>query len=563
MSIENITDDDGKQTITFGHTVVEIAVKNLNVGVETEDGGGEEMTRGSVGMPQEILESAEVYEIGTIFLTEEIDLIDEDAVEEAAEGDEPVRSAGDDSGDTADTSRVNLTVPDEGGEHGRAVLYIDEGGGVTIHFPVSDSDVDKMKLEEEEKEQLRGGDGLQFVIPMRDVPAAEVVEGDSEADLAEGEATRGVVGIIGRKMLKIIAWKVGGMLVEEYGPKAVRLWETNRRPMRIVGRDTLFVKGAPKIGGLLPASGGAKTLLFIHGTFSRIASGFGGVDQNDAPKDADPIYPFLDHLKSVYEDRIYGYDHPTVASGIATNVMHFFDQLGPGKHCFDIVAHSRGGVLTRAIRDVTTGHLTVEKMKQLYMEDAARGNYADELIQWGHEWKLNPEVEVEIGKIVLSGATNAGTDLVDGENIKQLIEILLTATNVLPDGVDLAVDALLEVIKILATGEESKLPGLDDQKPGSDFLAALNGTPGENDYIIRVNTKPNRVLLRMFEQTWDKMFRNVMNDLVVPYDSVGNWHSGDFKPGNDLSFKETDSIWHCSIFSDETTQNFVKKILTS
>lgn len=458
------------------------------------------MRSGGVGLTPAVLQSADVREMGTVVL----------------EDHRPEREQ---------EKSVTLYVPGGYQEDGRLLLYFDEDGGVSFHLP---------HLERQPSAVIRAGgeQPLRFDVPIRK-PVAKP---------ADAARVRGVGGMIAKKVLKIIGWKVLGAAARQIGPALVRCWEDKYRPMRVLDRESLFVPdGRPSIERIPTAT---KSLLFIHGTFSRVAQAFSGI-----PDDAE----FMSALDDRYGKHVYGFDHATLATGVATNVMQLYDQLSPGDHNFDIICHSRGGLVARALRDMNEAQL-----KDRFLADTTRGHYDGKFIEWGQRWRIPDGVQVNVNRIVFGGTPNNGTVLAQPTHLKKYLETLMTATNLLPEVVDVTVDSILATAKLLISDIMPILPGLDDQQPQSSLIPLLQGIPRETDAAIQADYEPPpglQAIMRLADTGMDLVFGNEMNDLVVPTDGVSKWAGVTVLADRLVSFDKSKGVFHSSLFRQGDTRN--------
>ncbi|MFQ5613618.1 MAG: hypothetical protein ACE5H9_15950 [Anaerolineae bacterium] len=482
-----------------------VVSRNLSARMEALPGSTPGVRSGGQGFTAPVMKSADMREMGTVIL--------EDAHPERDE-----------------EKSVELHVPAGGREDGRLLLYFDENGAVTFHLP---------QAEERPPAGVRaGGKMLRFEVPIR-----KPVKEEAAAP------TRGIGGMAARKVFKVLGWKVAGAAAAQYGPRLVRRWENAHRPTRVVDRAGLFEPGAPARADLIPPA--ERTLLLVHGTFSRVASGFKGLDSDDA---------FLTAIDDAYGNSIYGFDHATVATGVATNVMQFYEKLAPGRHNIDIICHSRGGLVARALRD-----LSEQQLKERFALDAERGRYEDELKAWGQAWRIPAGVEVNVNCILFGGTPNQGTVLAQPAFLQKYLELLMTASNLLPEVADVTVDAILSVAKILLSEVMFELPGLDDQKPGSSLLELLQDSPGPRDAAIQADYRPPtglQALMRTADALVDRIFQR-HNDLVVPNDSTSRWPEGSFEPDRLLAFAADKSVWHSSLFLQAETRQRMRAWLAA
>ncbi len=84
-------------------------------------------------------------------------------------------------------------------------------------------------------------------------------------------------------------------------------------------------------------------LLFLHGTFSNALSAY----KELATARGSNGQTLLDSVADIYQDRIFAFDHFTVSKQPRENAQDLLDALPPGEHVFDVVTHSRGGLVLR------------------------------------------------------------------------------------------------------------------------------------------------------------------------------------------------------------------------
>src|SRR4051794_6531969 len=202
----------------------------------------------------------------------------------------------------------------------------------------------------------------------------------------------------------------------------------------------------------LPTDRPVRVLLFIHGTFSSTAGGFGalGVGENGSG--------FLRTAISAY-DAVIGFDHKTLSLDPKQNAEDLLARLE--KHhpnaelVLDIVTHSRGGLTTRS-----------------FVEQALPPS----------GWPAS------VDNIVFVASTHAGTHLADPERWSDLVDIytnlaavsakVLTlagagAVGVIVGGVVKGIGAFVKyLVSYAAKGDD--VPGLKAMVPGGAFVTELN-----------------------------------------------------------------------------------------
>src|SRR5690606_35992629 len=122
-------------------------------------------------------------------------------------------------------------------------------------------------------------------------------------------------------------------------------WEAEHRPALLGRWGGDAGAGAPPVplteeerAGL----GAGPVLLFVHGTFSTAQGGFGALPAAT-----------LAELDRRYGGRVVAYQHPSVSVTPSDNVSALGDLLEevPGPLTLDVVTHSRGGLVGRALAE--------------------------------------------------------------------------------------------------------------------------------------------------------------------------------------------------------------------
>ncbi len=89
-----------------------------------------------------------------------------------------------------------------------------------------------------------------------------------------------------------------------------------------------------------PPSGKKRRLLLVHGTFSKCAAFLNGFEL--APNGAD----FLKRVFVRY-DEVLAFEHPTLSVSPVLNAFDLFGAMAKATGPLDVIAHSRGGLVTR------------------------------------------------------------------------------------------------------------------------------------------------------------------------------------------------------------------------
>jgi hypothetical protein len=164
----------------------------------------------------------------------------------------------------ADDIEVNVPAPGDG--NGQVLLYAAEDGSLSWHLA---EDVPP------EAAPDRGGDRRTYRIPKAVVPPDEL----------EGDAHRGIVGAIGKKVLKVLVFPLVDPILGKVGDHFARKWEEKNRLNRV---RWMTVDGYRS--GQAPSFTAAdwatiregRGLLLVHGTFSTAHGGFGGTRSTTA-----------------------------------------------------------------------------------------------------------------------------------------------------------------------------------------------------------------------------------------------------------------------------------------
>jgi hypothetical protein len=137
---------------------------------------------------------------------------------------------------------------------------------------------------------------------------------------AAGETTvRGILGGIGHALIRVLAFKLIDPLLGEVGEYFAARWEEQHRPYRVrtfAPEDYASAEAPTFAAADWDSLRGARALLFLHGTFSRAHTAFGGL-----PRDA------LLTLHSRYEGRVFAFDHYTLSDDPRRNVEQLLSQI--------------------------------------------------------------------------------------------------------------------------------------------------------------------------------------------------------------------------------------------
>lgn len=400
-----------------------------------------------------------------------------------------------------DEPAIEVTVPDAGDEWGQFLLASDESGVVTWNFPVDEAN---------NLDVTRGAATRTYVV-RRFVSVPE-----------ESPATRGLVGAVGKKLLKVLVFPLVDPIIGRVGDYFAARWEAKNRPYRF--RTFTPADYASAEGRVLEAADWAKlstgrSLLMIHGTFSRAHTGFGAL-----PAD------FVRELHRRYDGRVFAFDHFTLSDDPHQNVEWFFNQVPDStKLDVDVICHSRGGLVARTLAEREA------------------------------EFSLGSR-DLTVRRVVFVAVPNAGTVLADAKHMGDFIDTYTSLLNFLPDnGVTEVFEAIVTVAKQFAVGALKGLDGLQSMLPAGKFLKGLNtGDKDEKRYFaLAANFEPTVPGWKSYaaDRLLDKIFEKADNDLVVPTIGVYDKNGSGFFPIEDrLVFGKDDGVAHTSFFGQPRAQ---------
>jgi pimeloyl-ACP methyl ester carboxylesterase len=358
---------------------------------------------------------------------------------------------------------VSVEVPAPQDDEGQVVLVVGEAGDMRWIFP----------SERPATGTSRGAfNTMEYEVPIAATPPA--------SSGGQGVA-RNVLGLIAKPLLRVVVYPLTDPIAGAVSEFFVGRWEAENRPHRLRSfgledfkLDTPKVLDSTELAQVLSAG---RTLLMVHGTFSTTHAAFG-----DMPSE------LVAELHRRYEGRVVAFDHPTLSASPIANVEWLMQRLPASNFEFDIVCHSRGGLVSR---------LLAERLAS---------------------------TSGRVRKLVLAGVPNAGTALADAEHMTQMLDRVTTLLNLLPGNAAADVmEAVLAVVKVAGRGLLHGLHGLNAMSPTSDFLQTLNsaGTANCECFGIASDYEPKLDGLRALvmiaaDEAVDRIFGNAGNDLVVP-----------------------------------------------
>jgi hypothetical protein len=371
---------------------------------------------------------------------------------------------------SSDESGIVVDVPDLGPDVAQVLLCVDEGGVTTWNFPVDGAG--------RTSPTARGSSASVRFVVRSTTPFPD-----------ERSASRGVLGLVGRKVIELLTIPVLERAVPPIATAAATHWEAQARRVRVRRLEpgshrTDDVPDLDEAGWKELAAG--RSLWFVHGTFSTTGRMLSGL------ADAD-----LARLRETYGGRVVAFDHHTIGVDPVADAKALAALVPDGLDLeADVVGYSRGGLVARAL--------------------AGDGGA--------------PSV-LDVRRVVHLATPNHGTALADPERITTLLDRATTLLNLAPDGpVDALASSLavvLSVVKSIARFGVFTLPGLSAMDPGGDFLAGFgDGTAGTAvHHGVASDYEPVGAVRRFTRGpvgnfVVDRVFGSVANDLVVPTTGV-------------------------------------------
>jgi hypothetical protein len=348
---------------------------------------------------------------------------------------------------------------------------------------------------------------------------------------AAGSETRGVADRLIKAFIVKVLQYAGDKLVSLALTKLVA--ELEAAVWRRKGLQEGWLQVDPgKLSGL-PLSPGRpssadRSLLLIHGTFSNTAAAYEQLAKSD----------FFARVKGLYDDRIFGFDHFTLSRTPEENARDLLNALPTRTTTFDVITHSRGGLVLRNV-----------------VERAAR---FDTLA-----------ARFKLGRAVLVASPNEGTPLATPSRWENTVGWMANILELFPDNpFTTGAEFVANGIVWMARHAAGDLPGLRAMDGDGELIADLqqsSGPPTEAYSALVANHNPSDDMLQRLIDCGVDQFFGSANDLVVP--SEGGWRInragtsfipgsriGCFGPGGNLP---GDSVSHVNFFSQPATVAFL------
>lgn len=416
-----------------------------------------------------------------------------------------------------------LTVEAETAPNELHVLMARHGSGaITFHLPTESRSVRRGAR----KKTIR------FLVPV------------SESVVSEDSA--GKRRSIVTKAIRTFLLKVTGAVADLAMPALGRAWETAawKLAKRVEGwkrvtAAALESRSLPVLTdfNLISSDPSKPNLLLIHGTFSNAAAAFHDLGSTRG-SDGKTLF---ESMAGIYDDRIFAFDHFSVSRSPEENVRMMIEAL-PNRGCvFDVITHSRGGLVLRHVVELRNSF----------------GSLASRFM---------------LQRAALVASPNAGTPLASPQRFDHFLTWISNVIDLFPDNPFTEGMAFVsEGLGWLAHRVAGALPGLAAMDSKGTEIAALQGPgrPEDSAYsALASNFEPNPGLLRRMADAGVDVFFGSANDLVVP--TEGGWRVdpapaplipgeriGCYGRGGNLPQPAGSPVSHVSFFGRTPTVDFL------
>jgi len=404
-------------------------------------------------------------------------------------------------------------------------IYRDESGVISLHRPLPSPPTAAILAAPAGAPAVRS---FQYVIPLRHA-----------ATPPGGVPQMAMLGGIAGKVIRFVG-RVATGLVGDAVYVAAKAWEDHfRAALGFHWGGTVAQLLAPAPVPLTAANWqtlqGNKSLLFIHGTISSTLGGYAGL-QN--------FFTQAGALYAKYANRVIGFNHHTLTKSVPQNAVDFFSAMPPGNYEFDVISHSRGGLVARTLKELTPAQF---------------GQLVDP------SWNRPAGVNVQIGKIALVGTPNVGTPLANPTDLPKAVSRLASiASSFSQDAAASGLGALFAIFGGIVEGGLGALPGLEDMNPGTPFLVQLNSASSDITpyYGIEANFQPTGGLATAIENNGvDALFLGQQNDLVVPTLGVSDVNGASLPSLQVDEYPQSANVYHTDYFYQQGTWDSIVDFL--
>lgn len=403
----------------------------------------------------------------------------------------------------------------------RVVLYQDESGGVSWHFAGPAVAGTRPGLRSGRRVAVQT-----FTIPLRHASV--------QGTLAQGSprrSLRGPITKVGRKIFKIFVLPVLSTLLEDPVRWLGEKVEARHRPNLIwdVSPENYTLKPTMPVTDW-QRLGKGPTLLLVHGIFSSVEGMLASLPQ-----------AVMQDWHQRYEGRVIGFNHPSVSASPEDNARYFLNELHRAapfqRVVFDIVCHSRGGIVSRAL---------AERAVQLVGPNAC-----------------------SVRSVYFVATPNAGSPLGDAAHMVDMIDTFTNCLTSFPDGpVSYSMEVIVALVSLVGHTGIQALPGIaalgthdsyvtDTLNRGTERPRAFYAAAG-SDFEPKPGRDNGWLIDRLANPVMDKVFvyggKRVANDIVVPQQGVfaANGHPS-FPIADPLVYAAGDGVWHSAFFAQPRT----------
>ncbi len=333
-----------------------------------------------------------------------------------------------------------------------AVVLRQPSGALSIHLPV-------------ERPARRGGEAV-FELPLLPPPPTR----------REGRGARVAVALVLRAAARVEERAVAS-LARVFEEAAFRRAGLSERLVHVTP-DGLASGDLPAASPSLLAPPPERNLLLLHGTFSSTAAGFADLSKGG----------FFEALSPLYGGRVVGFDHATLSFTPAENARRLVSSLpGEGPFLFDVVAHSRGGLVLRTLLE------RPEEVGPLASRFAC-------------------------GRAVLVAVPNLGTPLASAGRWELALSGWLNLFDLLPPApAPLLGEFVVEALLWFARRVTTALPGLAAMDGQGETVATLGrGALPSAYWALGARHRATQALARRLVESGFDRFFGEPHDLVVP-----------------------------------------------
>jgi hypothetical protein len=349
---------------------------------------------------------------------------------------------------------------------------------------------------------------------------AGAIEGGThrfEVHLAPLPASQRGLGAAVRVFFLRLAGAAAGALL----PVLARAWEKERFSAARVplGLVTLTAPdgrlvATPARGTSIPPPP-ARSLLFMHGTFSHAAAAFADLVRDRA----------FEALSNLYEGRVFAFNHLTVGRSPQENVTDLLEAVRGAS--LDVVTHSRGGLVVRLLASSAGAP--------------------------------------QVNRVFLVASPNVGTPLASPARWDRLAAWLANLGEMFPGGtLEFGLDFAAEALVWMAGRAGGTLPGIAAMDPSGEFLEKLNAaaTRRYEAAAAVARFEPKGSVARRLIDAATGVFFEDPNDLVVPTEGGTRLGAAPPVPAVDIvRFGPGDAVHHLNLFAQRETREGIKNFL--